>query len=326
MNLIEKILMPYLSWIQLEVSGLCNASCFYCPHTTYRKKWKGRNLSIYEFQKIVPYLKKVNLLYLQGWGEPFCNPDFFKFVEIAKKLGCKVGTTTNGMLIKDKDAEKIVDLQLDIIAFSLTGIKTNDNMREGTKIEKVFKVIEQINEFKIKKSSLKPKINIAYMCIKSNYSEIDEIPEAFHSKGIDTVVVSFLDFIPYETLNEEAILPKTEREFQDLNEKALEIIDKARKYNFSVSFNISHPFKRKSQCSEKPLNTLFISSLGYVSPCVFTGIPIERDENLFFGNINNIPIPFIWRKKEYKEFRKNHCSPNPPNVCKTCPKLRIFNI
>ncbi len=325
MKLIEKFLMPKLSWIQLEVSGLCNASCFYCPHTTYRKNWKGRNFSIYEFQKIFPYIEKVDLLYLQGWGEPFCNPEFFKFVEIAKKLGCKVGTTTNGMLIKDRDVERIIDLQMDVIALSLTGIKTNDKMREGTKIEKIFKVIEQINELKIKNSSSKPIINIAYLCLKSNFSELDKIPNAFHSKGINTVVVSFLDFIPDESLKAEAILPQTEEEFKNLNERALEIIEKANKYNLSLFFNIPHPSHRRAMCTEKPLYTLFINSLGYVSPCVFTGIPAERNGNLYFGDINNKTLPFIWRQKEYKKFRKTHCSSNPPSVCKTCPKLRIFN-
>jgi len=60
MKFIEKILMPHLEWVQLEVSSLCNASCFYCPHTTHRKQWTGRNITLNEFLKIMPYLKKLN--------------------------------------------------------------------------------------------------------------------------------------------------------------------------------------------------------------------------------------------------------------------------
>ncbi len=46
---------------------------------------------------------------------------------------------------------------MDVIAFSLTGIKKNDILRAGTKIDRVFKVISELNEMKIKKRNLKSK-------------------------------------------------------------------------------------------------------------------------------------------------------------------------
>lgn len=324
MKILDKILMPYLSWIQIEVSGLCNASCFYCPHTIYRKNWRGRNFTISEFNYLMPFLKKVKLLYLQGWGEPFCNPDFFKFVEIGKNAGCKVGTTTNGMLLEEFHLEKIIDLNMDVIAFSLTGIRTNDNLRAGTKIEKIFRLIEQLNKKKLQKGAKNPKIHVAYMLLKSNFEELDEIPETFHSLGIDHVVISLLDFVPESSLESEKLLPKTEEEYHFICEKASTLTEKANEKSLSISFNISHPFKRREICSENPLNALFINSLGYVSPCVFTGLPVDNRENLYFGNIKERALPLIWRDIEYKKFRKKHISSDPPNLCKYCPKLRIL--
>lgn len=325
MKLIEKILMPYLDWIQIEVSGFCNASCFYCPHTTHRKSWRGRNITLQEFQKIVPYLKRVKLLHLQGWGEPFCNQDFFKFVEIAKKYGCQVGTTTNGMLIEDSHIEKIVDLNIDIIAFSLAGVINNDTMRLGTETLKIFKVIEKLNETKTKKGASKPRIHIAYMLLRSNFEEIYKISEFFTSKGIDHIQISFLDFIPLPELKKESVAPQNEKEFESIKNKALEVINEGRKRNLRISFNIPHPFK-KGKCSENPVYSLFINSEGYVSPCVFTGIPCRELNPLYFGNIKEKPLPLIWREKEYKYFRKKHYSQTPPSICRLCPKIRIFEI
>jgi hypothetical protein len=46
------------------------------------------------------------------------------------------------MLIEQSHIEKIIDTQMDIIAFSLTGIKRNDILRAGTKIDKVFDYVE----------------------------------------------------------------------------------------------------------------------------------------------------------------------------------------
>ncbi|MEJ5226516.1 radical SAM protein [Thermodesulfovibrio sp.] len=323
MQLLKKFLMPSLSWIQLEISGLCNASCFYCPHTVFRKNWKGRNLSLSEFNKILPFLKKTELLYLQGWGEPFCNPDFFTFVEIAKKYNTKVGTTTNGTLIEEKHLEKMVDLQMDIIAFSLTGIKKNDTLRQGTSIEKILKTVDKLNEIKLRKNSQRPNINIAYLLLKSNLEELENIPEIFHSRGIENIVVSFLDFIPDKSLEEESLMPKDEEDFKRLSKIIQEITEKAKIKNLSIFFNLPHPFKRREVCSEKPTNALFINSLGFVSPCVFTGLPFDSEQNIHFGNINERSLESLWFSKNYRKFRKAHVSSAPPSVCKNCPKLRI---
>ncbi|WP_353685021.1 radical SAM protein [Thermodesulfovibrio sp. 3907-1M] len=324
MKFIEKILMPRLDWIQIEISGLCNASCFYCPHTTHRRSWKGKNLSLYEFSLIEPYLKKVKLLYLQGWGEPFCNPDFFKFVEIAKKHGCKVGTTTNGMLIEQFHIERIIDLQIDVIAFSLTGIKQNDTLRSGTKIDRVFKVIEQLDKMKIKKGVSNPKIHIAYMLLRSNLEELEEIPESFSKRGIDHVVVSLLDFIPESFLSNESLVPQTEEEFNILKNKALNVIKEGKKFDLSISFNIPHPFRKGKTCSENPLNSVFINSLGYVSPCVFTGVPAEGFKSIYFGRITEKTLPSILRNS--KDFRKKFISNNSTLACNICPKRRILEL
>lgn len=323
---LQKILMPSFDWIQIEVSGLCNASCFYCPNTTYRKSWKGKNLTFSEFSFIIPYLKKVKLLYLQGWGEPFCNPDFFKIVETAKKYGCKVGTTTNGMLIEQAHIERIIEFQMDIIALSLAGIKKNDTLRAGTKITKVFKVIEQIKEMKIKKGASNPKIHIAYMLLKSNLDELEEIPETFSKIGVDHVVVSILDFIPEPSLVKESLIPKTEEEFNVLKNRAVSVIEEGKKLNLSISFNVPHPIKKGITCSENPMQAVFINSLGYISPCVFTGIPAEGFKNLYFGRITEKSLLSIWRSKEYKEFRKKFPPKNSSIPCQVCPKLRIIEM
>ncbi len=323
MKLLDKLLMPSFLWIQVEISSFCNAECFYCPHTIYRKTWKNRNLSLHEFKKIVPFLEKTKLLYLQGWGEPFCNPSFFDFVEIGKKKGCKIGTTTNAMLIEASHLEKIIELEMDFISFSLTGIKTNDLLRKGTSIKKVLKIIESLNVLKDKKGVKKPQINIAYMLLKSNFNEIDNITEEFKNKGIEQVVISLLDFIPEISIKSESLVPQTEKEFIKLRDKLLETVQRGEEKGLSVSFNLSHPNRIRHTCSEKPLNAIFINCLGNVSPCVFTGIPAKEPTTLCFGNINSDSLLKIWRSTAYKNFRGKHSSENKPYVCKDCPKIRI---
>lgn len=88
------------------------------------------------------------------------------------------------MLIENFHIEKIVDLNMDIVAFSLAGIMNNDIMRSGTKALKIFKVIENLNETKIRKGTSKPRIHIAYMVVRSNFEELYKIPEFFPQRGL----------------------------------------------------------------------------------------------------------------------------------------------
>ncbi len=132
-------LSPTFDWIQVEITTYCNAACIYCPRTVYKNSWVNRHLPLELFMKIKPAFSKTKHLHLQGWGEPFLNRDFFKMASIAKKEGLRVGTTTNGMLLDQERATRLIDTGIDIIAFSLAGTneQSNDRIRKGTRFLKV---------------------------------------------------------------------------------------------------------------------------------------------------------------------------------------------
>ena len=68
-------------------------------------------------------------------------------------------------------------------------------------------------------------------------------------------------------------------------------------------------------CSENPLDNLYISVDGEVSPCVYLYPPVSSPftriycdtehptPHVSFGNIFNEPFESIWNRKEYQEFR-----------------------
>lgn len=324
-KLFKKFFLPSFDWIQIEVSGFCNAKCFYCPHTVYREKWLGRNLTLEEFKVLLPYFKKTKLIYLQGWGEPLCHPNIFEMIKLAKEQGTMVGFTTNGNLIDEKIAEKLVELELDYIALSLTGITTNNFLREGTSAEKILNAIEIINQLKKKLKKTKPKVNIAYMLLRSNEQELETLPTFLSNRGVAEVIVSFLDFIPREELKKE-LLEISENGIPQFEERLRAIIKTAQELNLKIIFNFPHPKVRRKICPENPVKSLFINSLGYVSPCVFTGVPTNLESNVYFGNIKNEELYDIWNKREYQEFREKHTSSTQPFPCDRCPKMRIVEI
>lgn len=183
-----------LDWMQVEVTSLCNAACSYCPRTVYRDRWINRSLSLDAFKKLEPLFDRSNLIYLQGWGEPFLCPHLFDMIRIAKKY-TKVGMTTNGSLLDDSAVKEVIKEGVDLIAISLAGTdERNDHIRKGTSIHKVLDLVDCFNKRKTEIGSMLPLVNIAYMYMGSDISELYSLIDLMKGRGVNQIVVSTLDF------------------------------------------------------------------------------------------------------------------------------------
>ena len=319
----KSLFNPFFDWIQVEVTSYCNAYCIYCPNFVYRNKWKNWHSTLDTFKTLLPYFRRSLLVYLQGWGEPFLNPDIFEMIKVAKQTGTQVGTTTNGMVLNKKKVDQLLKSKIDIITFSLAGLDNqNDEIRKGTNYNQIINTIELINFEKNKRKLVKPEIHIAYLLLKSGLEEIQNLPEKLTGKGINQIVISSLDFVPKLELEDEVIKPESHEEFLNIKNKLEGVVIKGKEQNLKIFYRIFNPNKRKSLCAENVQKSLFISVDGFVSPCVFTNI-FTNSNNIRFGNINQKSLSSIWRQKAYKNFRNSFYTGNLLEVCKSCPKLNV---
>ena len=49
-----------------------------------------------DFKKIVPYMKDVENVVLEGWGESLMHKDLIQCIHLVKKEGSRVGFVTSG--------------------------------------------------------------------------------------------------------------------------------------------------------------------------------------------------------------------------------------
>lgn len=328
-------LSPSLDWIQVEVSSYCNAACLYCPRSVYRDVWLNRNLSLEVFERLMPLFKKTELVFLQGWGEPFLNPELLKMVSMAKEAGCKVGTTTNGMLLNAETLHQVVECGMDILAFSLAGVdESNDSIRQGTSFDKVLETIRILQETKEKLKNRLPVIHIAYLLLRSKIEDFERLPLALQGLDISQIVVSTMDFLPCEELADETIIPSTLNEYDELRVWLDAVKAVCEQFGTRVHYQLRKPGERRLTCTENVLRAFFVSSDGTLSPCVFVNLPVSqkihiyrdgkrRYRRLIFGNVSDTPAGAIWRKKAYRNFRKAFYEKRLPGICEDCPKLFI---
>lgn len=323
--------MIQLEWMQIEVTTRCNASCNYCPRTTYRNSWDNRDLSFENFKALLPVIADTKMVHLQGWGEPFLHPHLFEMIVLAKKTGCKVGTTTNGMLLNRRRIEQLVKSGIDHVAFSLTGIgEKNDMARHKTQFTRI---LQAISDLAAQKKALRvetPTISVAYLLLRSHLPDIDKIIPALAETGVQQVVISTLDFASHKNLWNERLTPANQAQYQEMKSLFDKLEREAETKGLGFFHNLVLPSTEGGTCTEKPRQALFVSSDGSVSPCVFTHIPVtgsycvnEGEEvayrKLTFGCIADESLPAIWKSQGYREFRKSFESlPHP--LCQRCPK------
>jgi MoaA/NifB/PqqE/SkfB family radical SAM enzyme len=328
---------PTWDWIQVEVTSDCNAACIYCPRTIYKGCWESRHLPLETFGRLIPSFSETRHVHLQGWGEPFLHPDFFEMAAIAKSAGCRVGTTTNGMLLNREKIERVVESRIDIVAFSLAGTgEENDRIRRGTRLAKVFEAMRTLNEEKQRQRKETPAVHVAYMLLRSGIEKLSGLPDLLRGCGVGDLVISFLDFIPSEPLRSEAIAPASEAEYKDLRSHLEQVKETGRQHHLSVHHPLESMVDRDKGCTENVQRAVCVASDGSVTPCVYVNLQapgasfmlqgeMRPCERMVFGNIRDKSLRAIWHEKAYSAFRDSFQKGELSALCDGCSKLNFFS-
>jgi len=316
----------------VEVTTCCNAACLYCPRTVYQDRWPNRHLSLETFRKLLPAFSQTDLVYLQGWGEPLLNPDFIDMAALAKDAGCRVGTTTNGMLLDVRKMEQLVELDLDLVAFSLAGTdEKNDRIRQGTNLGRILAALESLQKVKERQGRLKPEIHIAYMLLSSGWPDLERLSLLLEGSGVSQVVISTLDFVASGELMDEAIKPRDRAEYEEMQARLQAVAAQSGSRGLKIHHHLPSPGSRRQTCPENPFRGVVVAAGGGVSPCVFANLPAGASyffagrespyQPLSFGKITDAHLADIWNSKDYASFRHAFETGRIPAYCRQCSKL-----
>lgn len=162
------------------VNNTCNSKCKMC--SIWKNKVK-KNVSYEDAVKVLDKLKENNFRIVQiTGGEPFLNPDIFKILGYAKKLGLFVLVVTNGSLITRKAAKQLAAINVDQVSVSFhhcdpevfEKIENHKNI-----FEKASKAIEYLKE---------ENVHVSTLCTISKYNmnDIERTISFLEDKGMYT--------------------------------------------------------------------------------------------------------------------------------------------
>ncbi len=309
----EYRLVPYR--INIEPTSRCFLNCKYCQVPIWERK-KLPDMTFETFTKIVldnPHILEINL---QGQGEPLLNESFFDMIEFGTKNSIIMRTYTNGVMLNNERANKIINSGLFELRISLDGAKkeTVEKLRINLDYDQLMDNIRQLISIRGRKKY--PLVNFWMLANNENFNEIVEIVELAHSLGLDGVKIQTKIMYKKELNNLENIQHNSVNLYEENIKELIETASKLARF-YNLEFEILHSTYSVDKICYSVINSSFISVDGFVTPCCKIVDPNE----LNFGNIYENSLISIFMSDEYCAFRKKviSCELNhDDDICSQC--------
>lgn len=194
----DRLTKEFPSQVLVDLCQVCNYECIHCPQSQFKHSsvFSGAYLDFELNKKLVDEVKSYGKDMTQqiryaAAGEPLLHPKWLELIEYAvKNSGTMVTLTTNGSLLNDESIDKLLDIGLGLIDFSLDAFNddTYAEIRRNGNLEVVRNnVLEMLKKKKEKKS--KTKIIVSFVEQEKNAAERDEFKKYWEEQGVDFVVL-----------------------------------------------------------------------------------------------------------------------------------------
>lgn len=181
--------------VHIELTSNCNLKCKMC----LAQKNKDI-LSFEQFLKIIEQLKRFNdegktdivNVEIAGHGEPLLYKDIIKVLKIVKSNFRRISLVTNGVLLTEEMSKKILELEIDHIEISITGVDPIIYSEfQGYECNKLDEVLNNINNLINVKRMLKKKttISVSYIKSDSSSSHISKYINYWKKRHVDRIYI-----------------------------------------------------------------------------------------------------------------------------------------
>lgn len=277
----------------IEINGGCNYSCQMCPQSNPgRHKGFLKKMPLSQFEDVVAQCAEagLNVVNLEGSGEPTLNNDLPKYIEIVKKYNAKAFMFSNGYRMRGQFMKDCVDAGLDFFRFSIIGYN-KELYKKWMNSSNFDLVVENLNS--MQKYVQKSNSN----CIVATYHLI------LDNDNIDHEVEQYRKIVDSAGV-------KTEM---------------WKMHNWSGVYNPEYEREGKLRTCGRPFSPDIVvragginDQTGAVHPCCQV---LGRDEEAVLGHFSENNLKEIWFGKAYEDLREQHRTGNYPDFCKNCDFL-----
>lgn len=317
MNILKQYILHLMSYeldypfsqpteINFQVTNECPLRCKMCNIPENKKD--REELTVKEMKQVVDEVTEWNdnekYVSFVG-GEALVRKDeTLEMIKYCKENGLHTTLVTSGVLLDDDLCQRLVDMNLDRIAFSIDGAskETHNKIRGKDVYGKATTYLDKMLEIR----DGKPKVDVNTVIMKQNFEELPDIHEMARNKGVDEIFYQAV--VPDNTYqgksgsyeSEVWIDGDKESEIKDVMERLKELKDKHGMINNSKRYLDLVPKYFTQRQDFDPGKCLAgymglnIDPYGDISICGF-------GPNI---NVRDGHIKELWKSSEFKETRK----------------------
>ena len=321
--------VTHLNKIYVEPTLYCNLDC----RTCIRHVWDEQLglMSAATFDRILQNIRSLEpcpSIFFGGLGEPLFHQDITGWIAQAKALGAAVELITNGTLLTEEMARKLVASGLDNLWISIDGATPDSfaDVRLGAQLPLIIENVMRLSRLRKGGHFAKPEIDIAFVAMKRN---IDELPELLNlARRLSARQVKVSNVLPYTAELRGEILyaqgfrdptympsPRIPRlslpkmEFDELTSVPLL---RALHSGYNVSLAGNNLGGANDVCHFIESGSISIGWDGSVAPC----LPMLHTHTHFYkawqhqvkqhslGNINDCNLLDLWLDPAYVQYRE----------------------
>ncbi|MBI4598560.1 MAG: radical SAM protein [Candidatus Omnitrophica bacterium] len=170
---------PIVVW---TMSRRCNLHCVHC-YTDSENRQYPNELTVDEARQMLEDLARFQIpALLMSGGEPLHHPHFFELASAARAQGLRLTLSTNGTLIDQPAAERIVATGFTYVGISFDGLgKVNDQFRG--KLGAFDAALAGVRNLK----ALGQRVGLRLTLTRRNFEALPQIFELVEREGIDRV-------------------------------------------------------------------------------------------------------------------------------------------
>jgi len=174
----------------VETTAKCNLYCPMCPRETHPQPKEDMTDEI--FERLVQESGKTGEhMMLIGLGEPFLDPAIFDRISYCDKHNVSTLLSTNGVLLDEDRARKLLDSPLEHITLSFDGStkESYELYRKGAKFDRVRDNFVRFAKLKHERGS-KLQVVVQMVRLEKNANEVDDFLKFWSAvPGVDQVRV-----------------------------------------------------------------------------------------------------------------------------------------
>ncbi len=170
----------------VETTAKCNIYCPMCPRETHKQPKEDMADEVFE-RLVEESGSSAEHMMLIGLGEPLLDNKIFERIEFCEKHKISTLLSTNGTLLDEKAAERLLQTPLEHITLSFDGAtkESFEFYRKGAKYEKVR---DNFVRFAHMKARLKSKVQVVVQMVRmeKNWDEVGEFERFWRAvPGVD---------------------------------------------------------------------------------------------------------------------------------------------